>query len=195
MRSTRGLIGAATVLLSYPVAIVATMLLGGDAATLIVHLFMGAGFVILASSFFDFGLPRWVNVIGVAAIGGFGAIFFLQGVADTVHIPAISYVAFDLLGGPVERVLPDVGYLWFAALLLSASQGRSRFVGWAIVPTIIGLEVGALAGIVLGTEMPVLKFLVLLPTVWLLIESIKQRPTRTMASRHGAPALAESAAS
>lgn len=195
MRSTRGLIGAATVLLSYPVAIVATMLLGGDAATLIVHLFMGSGFVMMASSFFDFGLPRWVNVIGAAALGGFGTIFVLQGVADVVHVPAISYVAFDLLGGPVERVLPDVSYIWFAALLLGASQGRSRFVGWAIVPTIIGLEVGALAGIVLGIEIPVLKFLVLLPTVWLLIESTRQRPTRTIGSRRGAPALVETATS
>jgi hypothetical protein len=195
MRSTRGLIGAATILLSYPVAIAATMLLGGDAATLIVHLFIGAGFVILASSVFDFGLPRWVNVIGATAIGAFGATFMLQGVADLVHIPAVSYVAYDVLAGPIERVLPDVGYLWFVALLLVASQGKSRFVGWAIMPAIIGLEIAAVAGVVLGTELPVLKFLILLPPVWLIFESVKGQATRTIGSSRGAPIVAETAAS
>ena len=195
MRSTRGLIGAAIVLLTYPVAVVATMLLGGDAATLIVHLFMGAGFVVMASSVFDFGLPRWVNVIGAAALGAFGAIFVLQGVADVVHIPAVSYIAFQVLGGPIERLLPDVGYLWFAALLLGASYGKSRFVGWTIMPAIIGLEVAALAGVVLGTELPVLKFLMLLPPVWLIFESVKGQATRTIGSSRGAPIVAKAAAS
>ena len=195
MRSTRGLIGAATVLLSYPVAIAATMMLGGDAASLIVHLFMGAGFIILASSVVDFGLPRWVNVVGAAAFGGFGAIFMLQGVADLVHVEALSNVAYNVLGGPVERVLPDVGYLWFAALLLGASQGKSRFVGLAIMPAIIGLEVAALAGVFLGVEFPVLKFLLLLPPVWLIFESVKGQAPRTLGSSRGAPIAAVTAAS
>ena len=191
MRSTRGLIGAVTVLITYPVAVATTMLLGGDAATLIVHLFMGAGFVVMASSVFDFGLPRWVNVIGAAALGAFGAIFVLQGVADLVHIPAVSYVAFDILAGPIERLLPDIAYLWFVALLLGGSQGKSRFVGWAIMPAIVGLEIAALVGFVLGTELPVFKFLVLVPSVWLIFESVKGQARRNVGSSRGASIVAE----
>ena len=168
-------------------------MLGDYAAALIVHLFMGCGFLIMGSSVFDFALPRWVNVAGATVIAGFGAIFVLQGLADIVRVPGLSFLAYDVLGGPIERFLPDVGYLWFAALLLGASTGKSRLVGWAIVPVIIGLEVAALAGVILGSELPVLKFLLLLPPVWLVFESIE--PGAAGTRTRGGTVVAEPAAS
>ena len=191
MRSTRGLIGAATILLSYPVAIAATMLLGGDAATLIVHLFIGAGFVILASSVFDFGLPRWVSVIGALSGGAFGAIFLLQGISELVHIQAVTHLAFDVLGHQVERVLPDIFFVWFAALLLAGSTGRTRWVGWAIMPIVIGLEVAIVAGAFVGIDVPFVKLAFFLPMIWLLLESLKGRPTAERASRYQLDSRAE----
>jgi len=78
-------------------------------------------------------------------------------------------------------------------LLLGASYGKSRFVGWTIMPAIIGLEVAAVAGIVLGTELPVLKFLMLLPPVWLIFESVKGQASEPSV-RAGAPIVAQAAA-
>ena len=71
------------------------------------------------------GLPRWINVVGAVAAAAFGGIFLLQGVCDVTGSESLRYVAFDLLGHHVERLLPDVVYFWFVALLLLASWGMS----------------------------------------------------------------------
>jgi hypothetical protein len=143
---------------------------------------MGSGFVIFATSVFDFDLPRWVNVIGAAAAGAFGAIFLLQGVSDLTHLEGVRYVAFDLLGHQVERLLPDVVFLWFVALLLGASWGRSRILGWAIMVIVVGLEIAGLVGLLFGVSMATTLVGILLSFVWLLFESGKQ-PTSSVPVR------------
>jgi hypothetical protein len=176
MRSKRAFIGAAIVVLSYPLAL-GVGLIGGGAET-VIHLVMGTGFVVFAASVFDFALPRWINVVGAVAAATFGAIFLLQGVSDLTHLEALRYVAFDLLGHHVERLLPDVVYLWFVALLLLASTGWSRWLGWAVMLVVVGLEVATFVTLVLGAPMGSVKVLILLPFVWLLFESAKRVPGR-----------------
>ena len=149
MRSKRAFIGAAIIVLSYPLAL-GVGLVGGGAETAI-HLVMGTGFVVFATSVFDFALPRWINVVGAVAAATFGVIFLLQGVSDLTHVEALRYVAFDLLGHHVERLLPDVVYLWSVALLLLASTGWSRWLGWAVMLVVVGLEAATFVTLVLGS--------------------------------------------
>jgi hypothetical protein len=176
MRSKRAFIGAAIVVLSYPLAL-GVGLLGGDAEP-VIHLVMGTGFVVFATSVFDFALPRWINLVGAVAAAAFGAIFLMQGVSDLTHVEALRFVAFDVLGHHVERLLPDVVYLWFVALLLLASTGWSRWLGWAVMLVVVGLEVATFVTLLLGAPMGSVKLLILLPFVWLLFESAKRMPGR-----------------
>ena len=97
----------------------------------------------------------------------------LQGIADRVGDPELHDIAFQILGQTPERVLPNVLFIWFAALLLTGTTGRSRIIGWVIVPAVIGLELAAGIGFVLGIEVPFLKLHLFLPLVWLLVESVK----------------------
>jgi len=103
----------------------------------------------------------------------FGGTFVLQGVADQTHIAALEWLAFDVLGQQLERILPDVVYIWFAALLLTGSTGRSRFVGWVTVPVLFGMEFAILIGARIGIDVPFILPLIFLPFLWLLIESVK----------------------
>jgi len=176
MRSKRGFIGAAIIVLSYPLALAVGLI--GDGAETVIHLVMGTGCVVFAASVFDSPLPRWINVVGAVAAAAFGAIFLLQGVSELTHVEALRYVAFDLLGHHVERLLPDVVYLWFVALLLLASTGWSRWLGWAVMLVVVGLEAATFVTLVLGAPMGSVKVLILLPFVWLLFESGKRVPGR-----------------
>ena len=175
MRSPRAFIAAATIVASYPGALAVQALVGGGAET-VIHLVAGAGFGLFALSVVDFELPRWVNAIGAVAAGLFGAIFLLQGISDLTDIEGVRVVAFDVLGHHVERLLPDVVYLWFVALLLWASTGRSRILGWVVMTIVVLTELATLAALIFDFTLPNLKVVILLPFVWLLFESAK-RPT------------------
>jgi hypothetical protein len=177
MRSTFGLAAAVTGLLTYPVAIGAGITLGADASTTVVHFMLGSAFLLLARAMFDFGLARWVTWLGATAAAVFGGTFVLQGFADLTHIAALEWLAFDVLGQQLERILPDVVYIWFAALLLTGSTGRSRLVGWVTVPILFGLELAILVGALVGIDVPFILPVIFLPFVWLLIESVKGRST------------------
>jgi hypothetical protein len=183
MRSIRGLIGAATILLSYLAAIAVDLLFGNGGDT-VIHFVMGTGFLIFATSVFDFGLPRWINIIGATAAAAFGVIFLLQGVSDLTHLEGLRYVAFDVLGHQLERLLPDVVYLWFIALLLRSSQGKSRILGWVVMLIVVGLEIASLVSLLLDAPMTRVALVSLfLPFVWLLFESAKRQPMRSGAPR------------
>jgi hypothetical protein len=182
MRSVRGVAAATVALATIPLAIITGNAFGNDAAETTIHFSVGIGFLLFAVAVFDFGLPRWVNLVGAAAGGAFGAIFLLQGISELVHIQGVTYLAFNVLGHEVERVLPDVFFVWFAALLLAGSAGLTRWVGWAIMPIVIGLEVAIVAGAAIGIDVPFVKLAFFLPMIWLLLESIKGRPTARVAS-------------
>jgi|SRR5690242_15761703 hypothetical protein len=173
LRSTLGLAAAITAGATYPVAIAAGVTLGDTASNAAVHFVVGTAFVILAAAMPDFGLARWVTWLGMAAAAVFGGTFILQGIVDLTHIEALDRLAFQVLGHELERVLPDVVYLWFAALLLTASSGRTRYIGWVVVPVVFGLELAILVGVLIGIDVPFIKATIFLPFIWLLFESVK----------------------
>ena len=182
MRSKLGLAASIAALATYPIALAAGVAIGESAATAVVHYVLGSAFVLLAAAMFDFGLNRWVTWLGATAAALFGGTFLLQGVADLTGIAALHWLAFDVLGQQLERILPDVVYIWFAALLLTSSTGASRLVGWVIVPTLFGLELAILIGVPIGIHVPSNVVTVFLPFVWLLIESVKRPASATVAT-------------
>ena len=113
--------------------------------------------MLLAAAMFDFGLNRWVTLLGATAAAIFGGTFLLQGVANLTEIAALDWLAFDILGQQLERILPDVVYVWFAALLLTGSTGFSRLVGWVVVPLLFGLELAILVGAQFGIDVPFIR--------------------------------------
>jgi hypothetical protein len=175
MMSKRAFAGATTTVASYPAALAVQSLLGSGGVT-VIHFMMGIGFIVFATSVFDFSMPRWVNAIGAATAGAFGGIFLLQGLADLTDLAGLRYVAFNVLGHLLERLLPDVVYLWFVALLLLFSKGRSRVLGGVVMVIVIGLEIAALVSILIGVPIPSVKLIILLPFLWLLFESAESKP-------------------
>lgn len=173
MRSQIGLAASVAGLLTYPAAMLAGAAIGDRAVDTAVHIVLGSAFVLLAAAMFDFRLARWVTLIGATAAATFGGIFLLQAGADVTDIAALDWLAFEVLGQQLERVLPDVVYVWFAALLLTGSAGWSRFIGWAIVPVLFGLEAAIVIGAQIGVEVPFLLPVIFLPFVWLLVESVR----------------------
>jgi hypothetical protein len=184
MRSRRACVAAAIIVGSYPAALAVQQLFGGGAET-VIHLVTGAGFVLFALSVFDFDLPRWVSWVGAVAAAAFGGIFLLQGVSDVTHIEALRVVAFDVLGHHLERLLPDVVYLWFIALLLWASTGRSRVLGWVVMAIVVAAELAALGALLVDLTLPNLKIVMLLPFVWLLFEAAERPANRHQLTGRG----------
>jgi hypothetical protein len=113
-------------------------------------------------------------MIGAAAAGAFGAIFLLQGLSQLVHNEALTYIAFGVLGQQIEKVLPYLIIIWFVALLLAGSSGKSRILGWIAMSTVIAVELVAIVGPAVGVQVESQKLLFLLPIVWLLVESGKR---------------------
>jgi hypothetical protein len=193
MRSPRAAAAAATVLLSVVGGIVAGATMGDAASALVIHFGIGAGFVLLATAAFDFRMPRWASWIGALSAGAFGAIFLLQGVSNLLPgATLLSQIAFDTLGHEIERVLPDIVYVWFVALLLFASTGRTRIIGWLVMGTVIGVEVASLVATVAGVGFPTIKILLFAPFIWLLLEAVKkeQASAQAIASEATAEAVA-----
>ena len=173
MRSKLAAAASAIVLFGIAFGIVAGIVVGQGLAEAVIHFGVGLGFVLLAPALFDFGVARWLTWIAAVAAFAFGSVFLLQGIANIVGNEDLHYLAFQVLGQGLERILPNVLLIWFAALLLTASTGRSRWLGWAIVPLAIGLEVAAAVGFFIGIEIPFLKLHLFAPLVWLIVESVE----------------------
>jgi hypothetical protein len=177
MRSPWGLLAAIVFLLAVPVALLCQILFGSGAGTMI-HLALGAGSVVLSFSVFDFRLPRWINWIGCVSAAALGAIFLLQGVALLIHNDSLNYVAYQVLGQWPEGLFPALLILWFVAMLLFDSQGKTRILGFVAMSIAVGFEVYTHTLAYLGTpieEQPqMLRLLMLLLFVWLLFESTKK---------------------
>jgi hypothetical protein len=175
MRSIWAVAAALTMLLSLPLA-VASQALGENAPDIVVHVVLGIGMLLLARAVFDFGLPRWINVIGALSAGAFAVVFLLQALSSLFpENAALDDVAFGLLGNWPELVLALGIDAWFLGLLLLGSQGRTRLIGWAIVPIVTAYHLISLAGAILAINVPSLGVItLLLPFVWLLIEGAKR---------------------
>ena len=176
MRSTWAVAAALTMLLSLPLA-VASQALGEDAPEIVVHVVLGTGMLLFVKAVFDFGLPRWINVIGALSAGAFAVVFLLQALSRLFpENAALHDVAFGLLGNWPEHVLVLGIDVWFLGLLLLGTQGRTRLIGWALIPILTAYHLISLAGAVLAISVPNLGvYTLLLPFVWLLIEGAKRR--------------------
>jgi hypothetical protein len=168
------LLAALAFLLALPIAIGCQILFGSGAKTAI-HFALAAGSVLLAFCVFDFKLPTWMNWIGCVAALALGTIFLLQALAELIPMEALHYVAYQVLGQWPEGWLPDVVLLWFVAMLVLDSQGKSRIVGIVAISLAVCFELYSHILRYLGTsDTGSLKLLMLLPFVWLLLESTKK---------------------
>ena len=175
MRSIWAVAAAVTMLLSIPLA-VASSGLGGNAPDIVVHVVLGTGMLLFVRAVFDFALPRWINVIGALSAGAFAVVFLLQAVSRLFpENAALDDLAFGLLGNWPELVLVLGIDAWFLGLLLLGTEGRTRLIGWALIPIITVYHLISMAGIILAISVPSLGVLsLLLPFVWLLIEAAKR---------------------
>jgi hypothetical protein len=174
MRSPLGLLAAFTFLVGIPISFGWQILFGSGAGTMI-HFVLAAGSLLLAFAVFDFKLPRWMNWIGCTAGLALGAIFLLQAVALLIPNESLNYFAYELLGQWPEGWLPDVIILWFVAMLVFDSQGKSRILGIVAVSIAVCSELYSHILRFGGTsDTGSLKLLVLLLFVWLLFESTKK---------------------
>ena len=185
LRSTWAVAAAVTMLLSLPLAVV-SQVLGEDAPQVVVHLALTIGMLLFVKAIFDFGLPRWINMIGALSAALFGVVFLLQAVSSLVpQNAALDEFAFGLLGNWPEHLLVLGTDVWFVGLLLLGSEGRTRLIGWAIVPVATAYHLISVAGAILGINVPSLGvFALLLPFVWLLIEGAKRSAPEVMGPRH-----------
>src|SRR5215217_536546 len=174
IRSPLGLLAALAFLVGVPISFGCQILFGSGAGTMI-HFFLAAGTLLLAFAVFDFKLPRWMNWIGCVAGLALGTIFLLQAVALLIPNESLNYFAYELLGQWPEGWLPDVIILWFVALLVLDSQGKSRILGIVAVSIAVCFELYSHILRFGGTpDTGSLKLLVLLLFVWLLFESTKK---------------------
>jgi hypothetical protein len=188
MRSFRGFLAAIVFLLAVPVALLCQILFGSGAGTTI-HLVLGAGSVLLSFAVFDFELPRWINWIGCVSAAALGAIFLLQAVALLIPNDSLNYVAYQVLGQWPEGLFPVLLILWFVAMLLFDSQGKTRILGFVALSIAVGFELYTYTLAYLGTpieeQSQILRLLMLPLFVWLLFESTK----KTHLTRDAVPSL------
>jgi hypothetical protein len=176
MRSPRGFLGSMVLLLGLPVAVLTQVLLGSG-SSVAMHVALTVGCALLALSAFDFETPRWVSWIGCVAAGAFAAIFLLQAASELMQNDSFSYFALQILGDYPERVLKSVMILWLVGVLLSASRGNTRILGFVVMAIVVCVEAYNYILLFLG-EAPALTILYLLPFVWLLLESRKKQPKK-----------------
>src|SRR5215203_5603720 len=182
IRSPLGLLAALAFLLALPLAYGCQILFGSGAGTAI-HLALAAGSALLAFCVFDFELPRWMNWIGCAAALALGTIFLLQALALLIPNESLNYVAYQVLGQWPEGLFPVLLILWFVAMLIFDSQGKTRILGFVALSIAVGFEVYthtlAYLGIPIEAQSQMLRLLMLLLFVWLLFESTKKtNPTQ-----------------
>ena len=171
MRSRSGFLAALLLFIAFPLAVLCQIVFGAGADT-VVHVVGGVGFALLARSFFDFALPRWVVVAGATSAAGMGVIFLLQALSTVLPSEPLHAVAFDLLGDLPEFVLIAGLLAGLFAACLQISRGAMRWLGLLTVLIVAGLQVWRFYA--RSSEIPQpaeLRLLYLLPFVWLLVES------------------------
>jgi len=179
VRSLRGVLAASVCLLAVPVALLFQLIVGSG-AELVLHLVLGVGFLFIAFAVFDFAPPRWLPWVGCLSIGALGVTFLLQGISQLLHIDWLTYLAFQILGQQVEAWSVDVFLVWCSATVLLMSHGKVKLFGIGVMVLAVGAEIYSYGvryfGSGAGGVSPLLKLVLLLPFVWLLLESSKKIP-------------------
>jgi hypothetical protein len=179
VRSLRGVLAASVCLLAVPVAFLFQLIVGSG-AEIVLHLVGGVGCLLTAFAVFDFEPPRWLPWIGCLSIGAFGATFLLQGISQLLHIDWLTYLAFQILGQQLETWSVDVFLVWCSATVLLMSHGKVKLFGICVMAVAVSAEIYSHVvryfGSGAGGVSPLLKLVLLLPFVWLLLESSKKIP-------------------
>jgi hypothetical protein len=174
MRSRAGFFAAIIFLSSIPAALIIQNIFGEGAET-VLHFAFAAGSALLGKASFDFHTPLPVQIAAAAVTPSLALIFFLQGLSAVSQSGSFNYLAFDLLGQLPERLLIDLLMLWFVAILSWDSEGHTKLLGIITVGLAIAIEVYNYwlnyNGTTLDAEFAILKITLLVPFVWLLIES------------------------
>ncbi len=174
MKSWRGFLAAIIFLSAVPVAISGQAVFGID-AEMVLHLVCAVGFAFIACAVFDFKIPGWINWTDALATGGLAVIFLLQGISPLLKNDALKYLAFQILGQRVEGWLVRLLLLWFVALLIFDSRGKTRIFGFLVMSVVFLTELYDFYLTYLGSSLSaaagILKLLYLLPFIWLLFES------------------------
>jgi hypothetical protein len=179
VRSLRGVLAASVCLLAVPIALLFQFIVGSG-AEMVLHLVLGVGFLLTAFAVFDFEPPRWLPWVGCLSIGALGVTFLLQGISQLLHIDWLTYLAFRILGQKVETWSGDVFLVWCAATVLLMSHGKVKLFGIGVMALAVSAEIYSFSvryfGSAAGGVSPLLKLVLLLPFVWLLLESSKKIP-------------------
>jgi hypothetical protein len=174
MRSPRGFFAALVLLCGIPIALLGQVAFGIN-VEIPLHFVFALTTGLIALAVFDFKLPGWVTWLGSVSSGAVAAIFLLQEVSLLIPNDTLHYVAYNVLGQQLESALIDGLIIWFVALLLSDSQGKTRLFGFAAVSMVVCFELYKYGLAFLGAEPAgILKLTLLAPFVWLLLESKKQ---------------------
>jgi hypothetical protein len=179
MRSPRGVLGSLLLLLALPIAVLTQVLVGSGSA-IAIHVALAAGCLLVALSAFDFGTPRWLAWVGRVSAIAFAVIFLVQGASSLVGNASFSYFANQVLGFWPEKLLLSLLTFWLVGVLLTASRGWTRILGFVAMAIVVCVEAYVYFGLlVLGTnpflETAAVKLAYLLPFVWLIFESGKRR--------------------
>ena len=179
VRSRRGVLAASVCLLAVPVALLFQLMVGSG-AEIVLHLVGGVGCLLTAVAVFDFQPPRWLPWVGCLSIGAFGVTFLLQGISQLLHNDSLTYLAFQVLGQQLESWSVDVFLLWGCAAVLLTGQGKAKVFGICAMAVAVCAEIYSngvrYLGSGAGGVSPLLKLTLLLPFVWLLLESSKKIP-------------------
>jgi hypothetical protein len=183
MRSPRGLLGAIVLLLAFPIAVLTQILLGSGSG-IAMHLALAVGCVLVAFSAFDFETPRWIAWIGGVSLSLFAAIFLVQASSSVMGNESFSYFANQVLGFWPEKVLLSLITIWLLGMLVTASRGKTRILGFVVMAIVVCVEAYVYFGLLyLGTnpflETQVVKLPYLLPFVWLIFENRKRQPKQS----------------
>lgn len=148
----------------------------GDGAEDIIHLTLGAAFLLLAFGVFDFKLPIWMMLAACGVAVTLSAIFLFQLTSDLLQSAQLRHLAYDVLGQRLEKLFGYAFLLWCAAMLLSSSAGKIKMFGAFALAVILCVEVYSLSAMYAGREAAgALKLLYLPLFVWLLFEGIRRR--------------------
>jgi hypothetical protein len=179
VRSRRGVLAASVCLLAVPAALVVQLIVGSG-AELMLHLVLGVGFLLTAFAVFDFEPPRWLPWVGCLSIGALGVTFLLQGISQLLHNESLTYLAFQVLGQQFEGLSADVFLLWACAAVLLTGQGKVKVFGICVMALAVCAEIYSngvrYLGSGAGGVSPLLRLVLLLPFVWLLLESSRKIP-------------------
>jgi len=184
LRSLRGFLAALVFLSLLPLAVLYQMFFD-NGVEIITHGVLALGSGLISLSVFDFKVTRWISWLGCIATSALAAIFLLQGVSLLIQNDAFTYLVFQVLGQWLETGLVEVLIVWFVAMLLMDSQGKTRIFGFVALSIVVCLEVYKYSLAYFGAApAESLKLLFLLPIVWFLFESKKELSSREAVQSH-----------